>query len=111
MTERLVMHLETPDNDWYLFGSATADEPAAVLRCNTDLYAFGWHDNQGPCVWKSQPGYSPPGDGSRLTIQQYADQGAVFDVAATADELRLKPRTISIGGIKARFTHYPEHCA
>lgn len=105
-TERLVMDVETTRaQDWYRFGSVTADEPPAMLKVRADgqeAYAFGWYADRGPCVWHTSA--------DRATLVDQAGDDVLasgFDIVATEDELRLTPAIIDIGGIKARFTYQP----
>ena len=106
MTERLVMDVETTKaQDWYRFGSVTADEPPAILKVRPDgqeAYAFGWYAGRGPCVWHTSADRTAPVDPTGDDVL-----ASGFDVIASEDELRLAPATIDIRGIKARFTYRP----
>jgi hypothetical protein len=49
------------DGEWQRVGSVSDIEPPGTFSTHTptgrDVYAFGWHDGQGPAVWKSTGGF------------------------------------------------------
>lgn len=61
MSERIIIEVETRPEEWTRIGSVAPDEPPGTIANQTtpgqrDAYVFGWHDGQGPCLWRSETG-------------------------------------------------------